>query len=52
MQYPAGHLSHLTAIQQKHLDAFKKIAQEQHYWTPASGALQASHDDETMLYAR
>ncbi|KAF2851274.1 CRAL/TRIO domain-containing protein [Plenodomus tracheiphilus IPT5] len=48
-QYPAGHLSHLTGAQQQQLEAFKKIAQEQKYWTPANGATQASHDDETML---
>ncbi|KAI8939543.1 hypothetical protein NX059_003312 [Plenodomus lindquistii] len=48
-QYPAGHLSHLTAGQQNQLEAFKKIAHEQKYWTPANGATQASHDDETML---
>ncbi|KAH9879841.1 hypothetical protein J1614_001865 [Plenodomus biglobosus] len=48
-QYPAGHLAHLTPSQQEQLDIFKKIAQEQNYWTPANGATQASHDDETML---
>jgi len=48
-QYPAGHLAHLTAHQQAQLDAFKQIAQDQKYWTPATDARQASHDDETML---
>ncbi|CBX98363.1 hypothetical protein IAQ61_010461 [Plenodomus lingam] len=48
-QYPAGHLSHLTAAQQEQLEIFKKIAQEQKYYIAANGATQASHDDETML---
>lgn len=51
MQYPAGHLSHLTASQQDQLAAFKKICQEQKYWTPAALGGQPSHDDETLLYA-
>jgi hypothetical protein len=52
MQYPAGHLSHLTENQQKNLDAFKQICLEQNYYTPASGGKAASHDDETLLYAK
>ena len=52
MQYPAGHLSHLSDNQQAQLDEFKKISQEAGYWTPATGLKEASHDDETMLYAR
>ncbi|KAL6703464.1 hypothetical protein ACN47E_009638 [Coniothyrium glycines] len=49
MQYPAGHLSHLTPAQQAKLDEFKQICEKQGYWTPSTGAGQASHDDETML---
>ncbi|CAO2656461.1 Nn.00g052640.m01.CDS01 [Neocucurbitaria sp. VM-36] len=49
MQYPAGHLSHLSDNQQARLDEFKKISQEAGYWTPATGLKEASHDDETML---
>ncbi|KAL5116778.1 hypothetical protein ACEQ8H_005259 [Pleosporales sp. CAS-2024a] len=49
MQYPAGHASHLSANQQKQLDAFKQICQEHHYYTPATGTRPASHDDETLL---
>lgn len=51
MQYPAGHLSHLTDNQQEKLDAFKQICKEQNYYTPAAGGKAASHDDETLLYA-
>lgn len=52
MQYPAGHLAHLTDNQQQQLQAFEKICEEQGYYTPAIGGRQASHDDETMLYVR
>ncbi|KAF1946628.1 CRAL/TRIO domain-containing protein [Clathrospora elynae] len=49
MQYPAGHLAHLSENQEAQLDEFKKICQEANYWTPAKGGQLASHDDETML---
>lgn len=49
MQYPAGHLAHLSENQQAQLEAFMKLAQEQGYYTPATGTTDASHDDETML---
>ncbi|KAH7085604.1 CRAL-TRIO domain-containing protein [Paraphoma chrysanthemicola] len=49
MQYPAGHLSHLSDNQQKQLDSFKQICQDANYYTPASGVKDASHDDETLL---
>ncbi|KZM22614.1 uncharacterized protein EKO05_0009735 [Ascochyta rabiei] len=49
MQYPAGHLAHLSENQQKQLQAFEKLAQEQGYYTPATETAEASHDDETML---
>jgi len=50
-QYPLGHAAHLSENQQAQLDEFKKICQEQGYWTPVSadGTTPASHDDETML---
>ena len=51
MQYPAGHLSHLSEQQQTQLEEFKKICQEEGYWTPKAAGQEASHDDETMLYA-
>lgn len=51
MQYPAGHLAHLSENQQAQLQAFEKLAQEQGYFTPATDITEASHDDETMLYA-
>ena len=51
MQYPAGHLAHLSENQQAQLEAFEKLAQEQGYFTPATDTAEASHDDETMLYA-
>ena len=51
MQYPAGHLAHLTENQQAQLEAFEKLAQEHGYYTPATATAEASHDDETMLYA-
>jgi hypothetical protein len=49
MQYPAGHLAHLTDNQQQQLTTFEKICTEQGYFTPAVGGKAASHDDETML---
>lgn len=49
MQYPAGHLSHLSESQQTQLVEFKRICQEAGYYTPEAGEKQASHDDETML---
>ena len=49
MQYPAGHLSHLSNTQQARLDEFKQIAQDAGYWTPKSLGNNPSHDDETML---
>ncbi|KAF1362619.1 CRAL/TRIO domain-containing protein [Lizonia empirigonia] len=49
MQYPAGHLAHLTENQQAQLQAFEKLAQEQGYYTPGTDTTEASHDDETML---
>jgi hypothetical protein len=52
MQYPAGHLSHLSEDQSAKLDEFKKICQDAGYYTPATEGQQASHDDETMLYAQ
>jgi hypothetical protein len=52
MQYPAGHLRHLTDNQQTQLAEFKRICQEAGYYTPATGGQLASHDDETMLYAQ
>jgi hypothetical protein len=52
MQYPAGHLAHLTNTQQAKLEEFKQICQKEGYWTPATGGREASHDDETMLYAQ
>jgi hypothetical protein len=52
LQYPAGHLSHLTDNQQEKLNAFKQICQEHKYYTPAAGGKAASHDDETLLYAK
>jgi len=51
MQYPAGHLSHLSDHQQAQLAEFKDICRDAGYYTPANGAKSASHDDETMLYA-
>ncbi|KAF1837993.1 CRAL/TRIO domain-containing protein [Decorospora gaudefroyi] len=49
MQYPAGHLSHLSETQQAQLSEFKTICQDAGYYTPATGGQAASHDDETML---
>jgi hypothetical protein len=49
MQYPSGHLAHLTDNQQEQLTAFEKICTEQGYYRPAAAGAAASHDDETML---
>lgn len=50
MQYPAGHLAHLSEGQQAQLDAFKKLCEENKYYTPETDDKDASHDDETLLY--
>jgi hypothetical protein len=52
MQYPAGHLAHLSENQQTKLNEFKQICQTNGYYTPPTGGKDASHDDETMLYAQ
>jgi hypothetical protein len=52
MQYPAGHLSHLSDNQQEQLNTFKKICLDKGYYTPAAAGKAASHDDETLLYAQ
>jgi hypothetical protein len=52
MQYPAGHLSHLTDNQQEKLDAFKQICLKEGYYTAPAAGKAASHDDETLLYAK
>jgi hypothetical protein len=49
MQYPAGHLAHLSENQEAQLTQFKKICQEAGYYAPRAGGQKASHDDETML---
>ena len=48
-QFPAGHVGHLTAGQYEQLQKFKDLCQRKGYFTPASGAAPASHDDETLL---
>ncbi|KAF2444087.1 CRAL/TRIO domain-containing protein [Karstenula rhodostoma CBS 690.94] len=50
-QYPSGHFAHLSDNQHAQLVEFKRICQEQGYYTPASadGATPASDDDETLL---
>ncbi|GAB7357013.1 hypothetical protein MBLNU459_g7841t1 [Dothideomycetes sp. NU459] len=48
-QYPATHVGHLNAQQQKALDSFKELCQQKGYFTPAGANGTASHDDETML---
>ncbi|KAF2129997.1 CRAL/TRIO domain-containing protein [Dothidotthia symphoricarpi CBS 119687] len=49
MQYPAGHLAHLTDNQQRQLDDFKKICQDAGYYHPGRGMIDGGHDDETLL---
>jgi hypothetical protein len=51
-QFPAAHLGHLSESQQKALDRFKEVCQENGYYHhPGSeGHTYASHDDETLLY--
>ncbi|KAF2738023.1 CRAL/TRIO domain-containing protein [Polyplosphaeria fusca] len=48
-QYPAAHLGHLTDNQQQALDAFKKLSQDQGYFSPSGANAGATHDDETLL---
>lgn len=49
-QYPATHLGHLSPTQEDSLAAFKKLAEQRHYYRPESSTQRASHDDETMLF--
>ena len=50
-QFPVGHLGHLTDAQQKALDKFRSICEEQGYVVPEGkdGRKTASHDDATLL---
>ncbi|KAF2257719.1 CRAL/TRIO domain-containing protein [Lojkania enalia] len=48
-QYPAAHFGHLNDPQQKALDEFKQICQDEGYYQPAAADGKASHDDETLL---
>ncbi|KAF9891219.1 hypothetical protein FE257_004783 [Aspergillus nanangensis] len=45
----AGHLHHLTDEQEKKLEGFKKLSEENGYYTPAKDGQKPSHDDATML---
>ncbi|KAE8372854.1 CRAL-TRIO domain-containing protein [Aspergillus bertholletiae] len=45
----AGHLNHLTEDQEKKLQEFKKLCEDNGYYKPASDGKEASHDDATML---
>lgn len=50
-QYPSAHYGHLSDNQQKELDAFKLLSQQEGYYTPAGvTSVEASHDDETLMY--
>ena len=51
MQWPTGHVGHLSENQQNALESFKKLCEQKGYYAPASadGKVQASHDDETLL---
>ncbi|KAF1984115.1 CRAL/TRIO domain-containing protein [Aulographum hederae CBS 113979] len=49
-QYPSGHWAHLSPSQTTALEEFKKICQEEGYYTPATEeGKAASHDDGTLL---
>ncbi|KAF7589942.1 hypothetical protein BBP40_003481 [Aspergillus hancockii] len=48
-EWLAGHLNHLTEDQEKKLQEFKKVCEENKYYNPESEAEKASHDDATML---
>lgn len=50
-EWLAGHLGHLTEEQEKKLGEFKKVCEENQYYTSASedGKVKASHEDATML---
>ncbi|EMD00286.1 hypothetical protein BAUCODRAFT_62741 [Baudoinia panamericana UAMH 10762] len=51
LQWPAGHIGHLTQHQIDALGNFKKLCEQKGYYTPASedGKVPSSHDDETLL---
>ncbi|KAE8167795.1 SNase-domain-containing protein [Aspergillus tamarii] len=48
-EWLAGHLNHLTEDQEKKLQEFKKLCEENGYYKPASDKEAASHDDATIL---
>lgn len=46
----AGHPNHLTEQQEKSLQDFKKLCEENGYYKADAGEGKPSHDDATMLY--
>lgn len=51
-QYPRAHYKHLTPEQDVRLKEFKELAAKDGYYHAATADKNASHDDETLLYAR
>lgn len=51
MQWPSGHLGHLTENQNAALDRFKKLCEQKEYYAPGSedGRTPPTHDEETLL---
>ena len=49
MQWPSGHVSHLSEGQLGALEKFKKLCQEKGYYDPGDEKTAPTHDDETLL---
>lgn len=45
-----GHIGHLTEEEGSALDAFKVVAAQKGFYTPAGPSGKASHDDGTLVY--
>jgi hypothetical protein len=45
----AGHLGHLTTIQEESFSTFKDNLAKANLYTPSTGTSQASHDEPTLL---
>jgi hypothetical protein len=46
----AGHVNHLSAVQEAALDKFKSALHDRGLWKPGASASRPSHDDATLLY--
>lgn len=45
-----GHVGHLTPQEESSFQQFKELAAKEDFYTPATSAKKASHDDGTLVY--